>query len=59
MEIPSVRRVTDARIPTADGEFTLLFYENSEDDKDHLALVCGDVEGHDDVLVRADRKSVV
>ena len=53
MEIPSVRRVTDARIPTADGEFTLLFYENSEDDKDHLALVCGDVEGHDDVLVRA------
>lgn len=53
MEMPSVRRLTDARIPTADGEFTLLLYENSEDDKDHLALVCGDVQGHDDVLVRA------
>lgn len=45
--------MTGARIPTADGEFTLLLYENSEDDKDHLALVCGDVEGQDDVLVRA------
>ncbi|PSQ96038.1 MAG: GTP cyclohydrolase II [Bacteroidetes bacterium SW_9_63_38] len=49
----SVRRLTGTRIPTADGEFTLTLYENSEDDKDHLALVCGDVEGKDDVLVRA------
>ena len=53
MEIPSVRRLTSARIPTADGEFTLSLYENSEDDKDHLALVCGEVEGREDVLVRA------
>ncbi|MEF8817275.1 MAG: GTP cyclohydrolase II [Salinibacter sp.] len=53
MEIPDVRRLTSTRIPTVDGEFTLILYENSEDDKDHLALVCGDVEGHDDVLVRA------
>ncbi len=53
MEIPSVRRLTSARIPTADGEFTLSLYENSEDDKDHLALVYGEVEGREDVLVRA------
>ncbi len=53
MEIlPSVRRLTDARIPTADGEFTLLLYENSEDNKDHLALVCGDIADQDNVLVR-------
>ena len=52
MKIPSVRRLTDARIPTADGEFTLLLYENTEDNKDHLALVCGNIEHHDDVLVR-------
>lgn len=52
MELPSVRRLTSARIPTVDGEFELTLYENTEDDKDHLALVCGDVEGHDDVLVR-------
>lgn len=52
MEIPSVDRLTSARIPTTDGEFTLLLYENSEDDKDHLALVCGEVDEHEDVLVR-------
>jgi len=52
MKIPSVHRLADARIPTVDGEFTLLLYENSEDNKDHLALVYGNVEGHDDVLVR-------
>lgn len=53
METLSIERLTGARIPTADGEFTLFLYDNSEDDKDHLALVCGDVEGQDDVLVRA------
>ena len=53
MDSPAVQRLIGARIPTADGEFTLYLYENSEDDKDHLALVCGNVEGHDDVLVRA------
>jgi len=52
MEIPSVERLTSARIPTADGEFALSLYENSKDDKDHLALVYGDVQAADDVLVR-------
>ncbi|PSQ76724.1 MAG: GTP cyclohydrolase II [Bacteroidetes bacterium QH_7_62_13] len=52
MERPSVRRLTRTRIPTADGEFALSLYENSKDDKDHLALICGDVEGRDEVLVR-------
>lgn len=52
MEIPSVRRLTSARIPTPDGEFTLSLYENDQDDKDHLALVCGDIEDREDVLVR-------
>jgi 3,4-dihydroxy 2-butanone 4-phosphate synthase/GTP cyclohydrolase II len=48
----SVRRLTSTRIPTLDGEFTLSLYENSGDDKDHLALVYGEVEGKEDVLVR-------
>lgn len=52
METLSVRRLTRTRIPTVDGEFTLSLYENSIDDKDHLALIYGDVEGKDDVLVR-------
>jgi len=52
METLSVRRLTSTRIPTVDGEFSLSLYENSDDDKDHLALVYGDVEGKEDVLVR-------
>lgn len=48
----SVRRLTSTRIPTVDGEFTLSLYENSDDDKDHLALLYGNVEGEEDVLVR-------
>jgi len=52
METLSVRRLTSTRIPTVDGEFTLALYENDQDDKDHLALLYGDVEGADDVLVR-------
>lgn len=52
MEIPTVQRLTSARVPTADGEFTLSLYENNQDDKEHLALVCGEVEGEEEVLVR-------
>jgi 3,4-dihydroxy 2-butanone 4-phosphate synthase/GTP cyclohydrolase II len=52
MDIPSVRRLTSARIPTVDGEFALSLYENSRDDKEHLALVCGEVHEEEDVLVR-------
>lgn len=52
MESISVRRLTRTRIPTVDGEFTLALYENTQDDKDHLALVYGDVDGRDEVLVR-------
>ncbi|WP_022834956.1 GTP cyclohydrolase II [Salisaeta longa] len=48
----TVRRLTHTRIPTVDGTFALSLYENSRDDKDHLALVHGDVRGADDVLVR-------
>ena len=44
--------MASARIPTAEGEFQLCLYRNSRDDKEHLALVMGDVTGKVDVLVR-------
>ncbi len=47
-----VERMTCARIPTEFGEFQLCHYRNSRDDKEHLALVLGDVSGKQDVLVR-------
>ena len=47
-----VERLTTARIPTAHGEFSLCLYANNLDDKDHLALVMGQIEGQESVLVR-------
>lgn len=47
-----VERLTCARIPTAHGEFSLCLYANNLDEKDHLALVMGEIEGQESVLVR-------
>jgi len=47
-----VRKVADARIPTDDGEWKAFVYESVLDGEQHLALVMGDVDGHEDVLVR-------
>lgn len=47
-----VERSVCARIPAQEGEFTLCLYENNQDDKEHLALVIGEVAGQSEVLVR-------
>jgi len=47
-----VKRMASARIPTQMGEFQLYLYTNNRDSKEHLALVMGEIEGKDDVLVR-------
>ncbi|MET9486271.1 bifunctional 3,4-dihydroxy-2-butanone-4-phosphate synthase/GTP cyclohydrolase II [Nocardia sp. NPDC006630] len=51
-----VRRVAEARIPTAFGDFKAIGYESEYDDSEHVALVLGDIAGADgkgeDVLVR-------
>jgi GTP cyclohydrolase II len=41
-----------ARIPTAYGEFRLCLYKNNFDNKEHLALVMGNVRDQTDVLTR-------
>jgi 3,4-dihydroxy 2-butanone 4-phosphate synthase/GTP cyclohydrolase II len=48
-----VRRVAEARIPTAWGDFRCMAFESSDDDQTHLALVRGEPRGEDNVLVRA------
>jgi len=48
-----VERVETVEFPTAFGQFTLHMYRSSIDGSHHLALVKGDVEGHQNVLVRA------
>lgn len=41
-----------ARIPTDEGEFELALYTSNRDDKEHLALLHGEVRGTSDLLVR-------
>lgn len=48
----TVKRMVSTRIPTEEGEFQLVYYDNNQDDKEHLALVMGKVEGKSNVLVR-------
>lgn len=52
-ELPSqlVRNV-QARIPTAYGTFFLYDYTDRRNEKEHLALVLGEVAGYENVLVR-------
>lgn len=52
MEQPAVERLQCARIPTEYAEFELCLYANSLDDKEHMALILGDVVGQRDVLTR-------
>jgi len=47
----NIERTVCARIPTPEGTFQLCIYDNNHDQKEHLALILGDVTG-DDVLVR-------
>ena len=47
-----VRREAVADLPTDYGDFRIVLYENEIDNKEHVALVYGDVDGKDDVLVR-------
>ncbi len=47
-----VRRVVEAPLRTASGEFRAIGYRSEIDDRVHLALVNGDVEGKENILVR-------
>lgn len=51
-----VRRVAEARMPTAQGEFRIIAYSNEVDSAEHVAVVMGDVDGTEDVLVRMHSK---
>jgi len=48
----TLTKITCARVPTPEGEFTLCVYANNRDDKEHLALMMGDVAGQENVLAR-------
>src|SRR5688572_12178150 len=47
-----VERMTAVRLPTAYGEFTAVAFREVLTNKTHVALVKGEVDGEEDVLVR-------
>lgn len=47
-----VEKKVQARLPTAAGEFQLHLYHSDQDEKEHLALVLGEVQDKPAVLVR-------
>jgi 3,4-dihydroxy 2-butanone 4-phosphate synthase / GTP cyclohydrolase II len=47
-----IERVVATRLPTAFGDFEAVGYRSQVDGKHHVALVKGDVDGVEDVLVR-------
>jgi 3,4-dihydroxy 2-butanone 4-phosphate synthase/GTP cyclohydrolase II len=47
-----VERMTSVRLPTAYGDFTAVAFRETLTGKHHVALVKGEVDGEEDVLVR-------
>ncbi len=47
-----LKDVVQTRLPTDYGEFVLHYYHNNQDEKEHIALVKGDVSKQENVLVR-------
>ncbi len=47
-----VERVAEAVLPTPFGEFRIIGYVSPLDEREHVALVAGEIEGEEDVLVR-------
>jgi 3,4-dihydroxy 2-butanone 4-phosphate synthase/GTP cyclohydrolase II len=47
-----VHRAADATIPTKYGDWRMIAFANDVDSLEHVAIVKGEVEGADDVLVR-------
>lgn len=54
-----IRRAAEANLPTKyGGAFKIIVYENNVDDMKHIALVKGDIQPEDEVLVRVHSECV-
>lgn len=47
-----VRMVAEAKLPSEYGDFTLKVFENTLDGKEHVAIIKGDIDSNEPVLVR-------
>lgn len=48
----ALQQIVSTRLPLDTGEFQLYLFSDNQDQKDHMALVCGDVRQAEGVLVR-------
>lgn len=53
-----VHRRATAKLPTYFGEFTVIAYDNDVDDNQHIALVMGDINPEEPILVRVHSECV-
>lgn len=49
---PTVERYAEAQLPTRLGLFRVVVYRERGTDKEHLAVIAGDVDGAEDLLIR-------
>jgi GTP cyclohydrolase II len=47
-----VQKYADAQLPTRYGKFRILAFINNRDNKEHVAVINGDVEGRENVMTR-------
>lgn len=53
-----VRKEADAELPTKFGDFHIEIFTTEVDNKEHIAIIKGDVEGKEDVLVRVHSQCI-
>ncbi|MBT3704846.1 bifunctional 3,4-dihydroxy-2-butanone-4-phosphate synthase/GTP cyclohydrolase II [Candidatus Peregrinibacteria bacterium] len=53
-----VEKSAETSLPTSYGDFRMVVYKSSVDEKEHIALVNGDVDGKKDVLVRVHSECI-
>jgi GTP cyclohydrolase II len=49
---PTIERYAQAQLPTRFGPFRVVVYRERGTDKEHLAVIAGEVEGAEDLLIR-------
>ncbi|MCZ6806787.1 MAG: GTP cyclohydrolase II, partial [Deltaproteobacteria bacterium] len=49
---PTVERYSEANLPTRFGAFRVVVYKELDGDKEHVAVIVGEVDGAEDVLIR-------
>lgn len=54
----TVKKVAESFLPTKFGDFKMMVYQSLSDNKEHIALVHGDVKGKKNVLVRVHSECI-